>query len=111
VKPAPAGSVLALSNRDNADTFCVPVGQHLTIFLNGSPTRLWSTIRSDSGSLGPSPDGRLMLRLGVTGAAFQAVRPGVAHLTSARTLCSSGPVHCDALAEFRVTLVVSVPAQ
>jgi hypothetical protein len=111
VKPAPTGSVLTLSNRDNADTFCVPVGQQVTIFLNGSPTRLWSTIRSDSSSLGPSVNGRLMLRLGVTGAAFQAVHPGVAHLTSARTVCSSGPVHCDALAEFQVTVVISVPAQ
>jgi hypothetical protein len=106
-KAAPPGSVLTLGNRDNGDTFCVRVGQHVTIFLDGSPSRLWSVIRSDSSVLVPSPDGRLMLRLGVTGASFLAARPGVAHLTSARTLCASGPIRCDALVEFQVTVVVS----
>jgi hypothetical protein len=61
----------------------------------------------------------VMLQIGVTGAAFDALRPGTAALTSARYPCrvhgpapataqeSAPPTHCGAIMAFRVTLVVS----
>lgn len=116
--PRPAGScrrspasvsappVLALRNDSNGGVICVWTGQRVLVYLTGSPQRRWAAVRSDSPALAPAASGEMMLRLGVTGAAFAAARPGIAHLVSARATCANGPVRCDALARFRVTVVV-----
>jgi hypothetical protein len=108
-KPAPSGT-LTLGNRDSGSTFCLRVGQQVMVYLQGSPSRMWAPIRSDSSALRPAPSGRLMLVRGVTGAAFTAARPGIAHITSARPACVGTPVRCDALMAFQVTVDIPAPA-
>ena len=49
---------------------------------------------------------------GVTGAAFEAVRPGIATITSARNPCDPASSHpprpeCGVVIEYRVTLVMT----
>ena len=106
-KPAPPGGTLTLGSRDNRSTFCLRVGQQVIVYLQGSPAHMWAPIRSDSSALRPAPNGSLMLMRGVTGAAFTAVRPGIAHISSARPVCTAGPVRCDALIAFDVTVVIA----
>ncbi|MDX6389218.1 MAG: hypothetical protein QOJ73_281 [Streptosporangiaceae bacterium] len=106
-KPPPAGSTLTLGSRDNRSTFCLRVGQRVIVYLQGSPAHMWAPIRSDSSALRPAPSGSLMLMRGVTGAAFTAVRPGIAHISSARPVCIGGPVRCDAMIAFQVTVVIA----
>ena len=103
----PVTGVLTLGNQNNGGTFCVRPGERVMVYLRGTLARQWAPIRSDSGALAPVPSGVLSLPVGVTGAAFLAARPGTAHLTSDRPVCSSGPVRCDALLAFRVTVIVS----
>jgi hypothetical protein len=67
---------------------------------------MWSAIRSDSKALVRVSYGDLMLRVGETGASFAAAQRGIAHLSSARPVCAAGPVHCDALMAFQVTVMV-----
>ena len=107
VKSVLPGSTLTLGSRDNRATFCVRVGQLVIVYLNGSPAHMWAPIHSDSSDLKPTANGHLMLRLGVTGAAFIAARPGIAHITSARPVCTKGPVRCDAMIAFQVTVVIA----
>lgn len=102
----PVPTVLTLRNGSNRGVFCVRTGQRVFVYLTGSPQRRWAAVRSDSAALAPAASGEMMLRLGVTGAAFAAARPGIAHLMSARAACANDPVHCDARARFRVTVVV-----
>jgi len=103
----PVTGVLALGNQNNGGTFCVRPGERVMVYLRGTPGQRWAAIRSDSAALVAVASGLLSLPVGVTGAAFLAARPGTAHLTSDRPVCSSGPVRCDALLAFRVTVIVS----
>ncbi len=103
----PVSGVLTLGNQDNGGTFCVRPGERVMVYLRGTPAREWAPIRSDSAVLVAVPSGLLSLPVGVTGASFLAARPGTAHLTSDRPVCSSGPVRCDALLAFRVTVLVA----
>lgn len=103
--PSP-GATITLHNSSNGGTFCVSIGQRVLVRLDSKPSRMWSPIRSDSRALVPLGYGHLMLRVGETGAYFAAVQPGIAHLSSARPLCASGPVHCGALMAFQVTVMV-----
>jgi hypothetical protein len=106
-KPPPPGGTLTLGSRDNRSTFCLRVGQQVIVYLQGSPAHMWAPIRSDSSALRPAPNGSLMLMRGVTGAAFTAVRPGIAHISSARPVCIGRSVRCDALIAFDVTVVTA----
>ena len=106
-KPAPPGSTLTLGSRDSGSTYCLRVGQRVIVYLQGSPAHMWAPIRSDSSALRAAPNGSLMLMRGVTGAAFTAVRPGIAHISSARPVCIARPVRCDALIAFHVTVVIA----
>jgi hypothetical protein len=100
------GSVLTLRNGSDGGTYCVSVGQRVVVYLAGTPGRMWTPIRSDSTALVPVAYGHLTLPAGVTGASFAAVRDGIVHLGSARQVCASGPVHCNALLVFQVTIMV-----
>jgi hypothetical protein len=107
--PFPAGgtAVLTLRNDSNGGTFCVRAGQRVDVFLTGGPGRMWSVIKSDSGALVSVSYGHLMVPFGVTGASFTALRQGVAHLSSARQVCSASPIHCDPLIAFRATVIIT----
>ena len=106
VRPAPAGSTLTLGNRDNGTAFCLRSGQHVLVYLNGSPAHMWGPIHSVSSDLRPAPNGHLMLMRGVTGAFFTAVRPGMTRLTSTRQACSGTRVRCGTTTVFQVTVVI-----
>jgi hypothetical protein len=100
------GSLLTLRNGSDGGTYCVSIGQRVVVYLAGTPSRMWAPIRPDSRALMPVADGRLSLPAGVTGASFAAVHEGVVHLGSSRPVCASGPVHCNALIAFQVTIRV-----
>lgn len=105
--PAPGPVVtITLRNSSNGGTFCISLGQRVIVQLDSKPSRMWSAVKSDSKALVPVSYGNLMLRAGETGASFAAAARGIAHLSSARPICSSGPVHCDALMAFQVTVMV-----
>ncbi|MGP8001893.1 MAG: hypothetical protein ACLPKI_31895 [Streptosporangiaceae bacterium] len=108
VVPLPAGAtiVLTLRNSSNGGTFCVREGQRVDVYLTGTSGRRWAPVRSDSTVLVPMTYGHLTPSVGMTTAFFAAVRPGVAHLSSARPVCAAKPVGCDSLIAFRATLIV-----
>ena len=109
VVPYSAGgtAVLTLRNDSNGGTFCVRAGQRVDVYLTGTPGRMWSPVKSDSPVLVSVAYGHLMLPAGVTGVSFAALRQGVAHLSSARPVCSASPVHCDSLIAFQATVIVT----
>jgi hypothetical protein len=111
------GRTLTLGNTDNSRSFCVRRGTGVLIYLHGTATARWSTLRSSSAALVPSANGHLMLALGVTGGYFIAARPGRAVITSARGRCmsppglptapaTSGKASCGPVELFRVTIAV-----
>jgi hypothetical protein len=100
------GATITLHNSSNGGTFCVSIGQRVLVQLDSKPSRMWSPVRSDSRALVSLAYGDLMQRVGETGAIFAATYPGIAHLSSARPLCTGGPLHCDALLAFQVTVMV-----
>jgi hypothetical protein len=114
-----ATRTLSLTKADSGRTFCVTPGTVLVVLLQGTVSGKWQPLRSSSGVLAPAPDPRLVLKVGETGAAFRAIRPGTATITSARYLCgspapsssaaaatTSPAMHCDSLVAFRVSVVV-----
>jgi hypothetical protein len=76
--------MLSFGKQDNGKVVCVAKGATVGIYLQGTPARRWSPIRTASPALKPVPNGRLMLRVGETGAFFKAVSSGAATVTSSR---------------------------
>lgn len=120
--PLPPAGALNLSAQDSGKTFCVTRGTVVVVMLRGTLDAKWQPPRISSGSLKPTVDPRMLLQVGVTGAAYLAIRPGVAAVTSARYPCrlpepagsaaavsSATPaVHCaSSRMVFQVTLVVT----
>jgi hypothetical protein len=113
----PAIRMLTVTVADNGKTFCVATGTVVEVLLRGTPSKMWRPIYSGSPVLAPRPDPRMAVQIGVTRAAFEAVRPGTAVITSVRYPCRVPPsrtaiasgaaprVNCAAVALFRVTLV------
>jgi hypothetical protein len=106
---------LTLNLADNSKSLCVTTGTVVVVFLRGTLSDRWGAIRSSSAALVPKADPRLTLQVGITGAAFEAIHPGVATISSARYPCqarTSGPgaaspaAQCGSPADFRVTLTV-----
>lgn len=90
---AAAGQLVTVSNRDNGKVLCVSKGTTVAVYLQGTPARRWGPIHTSSPSspaLTPVASGRLMLKVGETGAFFKAVRPGVARVTSSLPSCKGG---------------------
>ena len=75
---------LTITNTDNNKTLCVTTGTIIFVFLHGTPSDKWAAIRSGSAVLMPHVDPAMTLQVGVTGASFDAARPGTAMITSAR---------------------------
>jgi len=107
--PGPGDRALTLGTADNARTYCVTVGTTVLVLLKGTPGAKWGTIRAAGSALRPTVSGRMALMIGVTGAAFLAVRPGTAVISSARPVCASATpadAPCDAVRGFAVTVIV-----
>lgn len=112
-----AAHTVTVSGKDNGTVLCVRKGTFIAIYLQGTPARRWSPIRPSSRALQPLANGRLMLKVGMTGGFFKAAHPGVAAVTSSRASCpspgaaspptaSSGP-RCRMGTVFHVTFVIS----
>lgn len=102
---------VVINNSDNGQVRCVRVGEQLQVYLTGTLAHKWSPIHSDSGTLTPVANGRLALKVGLTGAFFAAARPGTAHITSTRSMCASGTPSCGTSTTFHVTVVVAAAPQ
>jgi hypothetical protein len=86
----PAGchsAAAGITQADNGRTFCIRVGETVTVLLRSDNTSLWLQPLASSGVLEPVPGGEASLAKGVTGAWFSAVRPGRALVTSVRPPC------------------------
>jgi hypothetical protein len=81
---SPPDRTLTLSSGDSGRSFCIKPGIGVLIYLRGTPTDKWATLKSSSAAMRPSANGHLALALGVTGGYFVAARPGVATITSSR---------------------------
>jgi hypothetical protein len=106
---------LTVSLADNNKSLCVTTGTVVAVYLHGTLSDRWGAIRSSSVALAPKANPRLTLQVGITGAAFEAIHPGVATISSARYPCqarTSGPgapspaTQCGSPSDFRVTLTV-----
>ena len=80
-----AGGTLTLAN--NGRTYCLHVGQRLSVYLRGTVASQWLVPRVSGNALVGAPNGALSLIAGVTGASFRAARPGRVLITSVRPPC------------------------
>ena len=118
VPAAPAHGTLLLRSGDNGKSFCLTQGGSVLVILRGSPGSIWAPVHASSAVLVPRANGHLTLARWVTGAAFAAVRPGTAVLSSMRPVCrgsvpvgagSSSPpaMACATELAFRAAVVVT----
>jgi hypothetical protein len=115
--PATRASKLSITVADNGRSFCVSRGTDVTVILTDSLGRKWSPVAVSSAALRPRGDARVTVPVGVTVAAYVAVRPGTAIIMSGRPACGPtasprgstpgpGTLECDAILAFRVTVTV-----
>ena len=86
----PAGchsAATAITQADNGKTFCVRVGDPVTVLLRSGDSHLWLRPLASGSALKPAPSGEASLVKGTTGAWFSAIRPGQALVTSVRPPC------------------------
>jgi len=86
-RPACRSRAAAITQADNAKTFCVRVGGTVSVLLHSSQSSRWLPPLASSGALRPTPNGAASLAMGITGGWFTAVRPGRVLLTSVRPPC------------------------
>ncbi len=115
---APLQSVVFIHNSDNHRSLCVRRSTAVLVYLVGTVRSLWATIHVSSAVLQPIAHGYRGRTREVTGAAFTAVRPGTAVITSIRPVCrpagapgngasAPGTLQCGEMLAFRVTVTVS----
>jgi hypothetical protein len=88
--PAPGGpgvKTLVITLAGNDRTYCVRVGDKLSVYLRGTAAHPWQRPLASSNALMPIPDPALTLARGVTAASFAAARPGQVLVTSVRLPC------------------------
>jgi hypothetical protein len=104
----PAAGALTIDNADNGTVVCLRVGGHVLVYLHGIHGHRWTAIRSSSTALTPQANGRLALRVGLTGAFFKVARAGTARIVSTLPECAPGtPGHCGTAMVFHVTVIAS----
>ncbi|MFF5025011.1 hypothetical protein ACFY2J_12345 [Streptomyces collinus] len=100
---------LELTAGDNGRTVCVTKGGELRLTLDGTRARPWQPVRTSGNALRAINSG-FVIQPGDATAAYQAVAPGTAKLTSARPLCAEptapGQVSCKGIQEWTVTVRV-----
>lgn len=105
---SPAASALTIDNADNGTVVCLRVGDHVLVYLHGIHGHRWTAIRSSSTALTPQANGRLALKVGLTGAFFKVAHVGTARIVSTLPDCGPGaPGHCATAMVFHVTVVAS----
>jgi hypothetical protein len=87
---APAGSAartLVITLAGNGKTYCVRVGDKLSVDLRSTDNNSWLPPLVSSRALVPIPDGANSLVKGLTAGLFAAIGPGQALVTSVRPPC------------------------
>jgi hypothetical protein len=104
--PAPPAQLTAA---DNGRTYCLAKGGQIRITLTGSKDRPWTPVTATGTALKAANPG-IVIRPGDAVAAFDAVAPGTATLTSSRPLCAvptaPGQVSCQGIQGWTVTVEV-----
>ncbi|GAA2911174.1 hypothetical protein [Streptomyces mexicanus] len=97
-----------LGTADSGRTLCLTAGGELRLRLEGSRDRPWSPVRATGTALKAVNAGIVILP-GDALAAYRAVAPGTARLTSSRPPCPTGPGHasCQGPREWTVTVRVT----
>ena len=113
-RPCPgAGNVI--TQADSRKTYCVRVGDQVTVILHSTQKSLWRAPLASGHVLKGVPNGAGALVVGATGRWFKATRTGRSVLTSVRPPCravansagTSYPVRsCAPRDRFSVTIVV-----
>lgn len=115
---APPLALITITYADNGRTLCVRRGTAVQVYLQGTATNRWSAIRASNDVLTPHANGRLMLKLGETGASFLAAHPGIATIRSFQQPCGpnetpgnaaaqSGTLECGVIIAFHATVKVT----
>jgi hypothetical protein len=86
-QPGCQGQAPAITQADNAKTFCARVGDTVAVLLHSNQSSRWLPPLASSGALRPAPNGAGSLAVGETGGWFTAVRPGRVLVTSVRPPC------------------------
>ncbi|MFF4759077.1 hypothetical protein [Streptomyces sp. NPDC001292] len=110
-RPAPGCTDRAeLTAADSGRALCLTVGGQVRLTLDGTKDRPWTPVRSSGTALRATNAGIVILP-GDAVAAFDAVTPGTARLTSARPLCAAGPgrIACQGIQQWTVTVRVTGP--
>ncbi|MGX4691951.1 hypothetical protein [Streptomyces sp. JNUCC 63] len=110
-KPAPGCTDHAeLTAADSGQTLCLRVGGQVRLTLDGTKDRPWRPVKSTGTALRATNAGIVILP-GDAVAAFDAVTPGTARLTSTRPLCAAGPgrTGCEGIQTWTVTVKVARP--
>ncbi|MFF8945424.1 hypothetical protein ACF1A5_24725 [Streptomyces sp. NPDC014864] len=99
-----------LGAADSGRTLCLKTGGQVRLTLDGTRARPWSPVRTTGGALRAANAGIVILP-GDAVAAFDAVAPGTARLTSSRPACATGGggVSCKGVQEWTVTVKVTRP--
>jgi hypothetical protein len=107
-QPSSTATTLTLTETDSGRAVCARVSQRIEIFLHGSAQSKWAPITATGTALAPATSGKLSLAIGVTGAAFAAVAPGVAEVGSTRPMCDTrqAGTECPTTAGFHLTVTV-----
>ncbi|MEU6402128.1 hypothetical protein [Streptomyces sp. NPDC046985] len=107
-KPSRCTGHIQLGVADSGRTVCLTVGGSLRVDLGGAKDRPWAPVRT-SGHVLKGADAGIVILPGDALAAYTAVSPGAAVLTSSRPLCASKPgrVSCMALQAWTVSVRVA----
>ncbi|MFG2885335.1 hypothetical protein ACGFYV_24095 [Streptomyces sp. NPDC048297] len=109
---SPSGGCVAhaeLTAADNGRTLCLTRGGDLRLTLDGTRSRPWKPVMTSGTALEAINPGFVILPGDAT-AAYRAVQPGTAKLTSSRPLCpqptAPGQVACQGIQEWTATVTV-----
>jgi hypothetical protein len=98
-----------LTAADNGRTVCLTQGGELRVNLDGTRSRPWKPVMT-SGTVLEAINSGFVILPGDATAAYRAVHPGTAKLTSSRPLCAQptapGQVSCQGIQEWTVTVTV-----
>ncbi|WP_073946170.1 hypothetical protein [Streptomyces kebangsaanensis] len=99
-----------LTTADSGQTLCLRAGGQVRLTLDGTEDRPWTPVKSTGTALRSTNAGIVILP-GDAVAAFDAVTPGTARLTSTRPLCPTGPgrTGCKGTQQWTVTVKVARP--
>ncbi|GAA3821065.1 hypothetical protein [Streptomyces chiangmaiensis] len=99
-----------LAAADTGRTVCLTPGGRIRIALDGSKDRPWARVTATGDAL-KAVNAGIVVQPGDALAAFDAVAPGTARLTSTRPLCAQRPgqASCLGIEQWAVTVTVTAP--